>query len=721
MMQPHDDAQNDTTDPESSLQMALSVLAEQEDLFSMILNQTESTNATTTISSSSSSSSRSHPPTNPTEFLAWIVQALSPIRPSSNKTVMPQANTPWYSWWTELSKIAILLPSLSPFELHSVASEMVWMSDDDNVNDHNHSKLLVATYPSVCLLLCIHALQQAPSPTITRRSKRWQSLVCETIRQFQIHWERATAATIHQEDDEDENDDDENENDNDDPMNHNNSSQNNTLSLSSQRRLVHQLWTQIWCQHVLPAALKVLLALPEDTSKVAIQCGFISTTTQLVTFWSTTTTSSSSNDDDNDGDMMRGYLETFYASLKRIFGANKNLPGTSTTDTENSDEQLMDLWMYPWHKHQAEIARKYNTKRSNEDSDDKEDQWYDDDDDDDDNDDDDDDDDEDFATHRQDAIWWASQAQRHEHVVGMSTSYDDLGLAVLAYYGWKDRPQVLTPSYAWKIWFPHVKRLLLSFELSGVVLRQRMRFRFFEQLLKSTPPSSITWESSNTSDTFSPGSPLPIFHLLSNRMLVLRRPDIEDLEVQANLKRQTDQMVLWIKTLLYCYQPIDQVDMVQRLVQDCPYPGLQAMFLDTLRPLILNDQKDVGKLWKYIGSLLETLQKKYMPNGTLVEIVDLIDHLEIYIGAIAMLQLCVLAKSALPQGQTSAGETLDWEGQLKDCHQVLTKTLRKWETSSPESLPPSAFRLNLLEVSMSEILRFLKETSNGASSGSTKV
>jgi len=194
-------------------------------------------------------------------------------------------------------------------------------------------------------------------------------------------------------------------------------------------------------------------------------------------------------------------------------------------------------------------------------------------------------------------------------------------------------------------------------------------------------------------------------------MLVLARPDIEDSKQQAHLKRQTDQTILWIKNVLYCYRPIDQVNMVQKLVQDCPHPGLQAMFLDSLRPLILkDDDKEVsGKFWKYIGSLLEILQSKYMPDGTLVEIEDLIDHLEIFIGSIAMLQLYVLVKKSLPSAHSSSGGTIKWEDQLRDCHHTIEKTLQQWDTKSSDSLPPSAFRLNLLEVSISEILRFTME------------
>jgi len=361
---------------------------------------------------------------------------------------------------------------------------------------------------------------------------------------------------------------------------------------------------------------------------------------------------------------------------------------------ERADDQI-EFWMYPWWKYEAEVSGKYCTKGKEE-----EEQWYDD-----------DDEDDDFESHRDDTIWWATQAQQHEHVVGMNTSYDDIGLATLAYYGWEDRPHALTPSYSWKVWLPHVKSLLLSSQLSGGILGQRIGFTFLELFLKSIPPSSIIWEPLTANDTSSPGSPLPIFHLLSNRMLVLARPDIEDSKQQAHRKRQTDQTILWIKNVLYCYRPIDQVNMVQKLVQDCPHPGLQAMFLDSLRPLILkDDDKEVSaKFWKYIGSLLEILHSKYMPDGTLVEIEDLIDHLEIFIGSIAMLQLYVLVKKSLPSAHSSSGGTIKWEAQLRDCHHTIEKTLQQWDTKSSDSLPPSAFRLNLLEVSISEILRFTME------------
>lgn len=643
--------ENDTNDPESALQMELSVLADQEDLFLMMVKARDTTNTD------------SNNPTTPKAFLDWMIQALSETGSSKHMS----SDSIWNSWRLKVSNIAVLLPKLSPFELHSVASEMVWMATNDNSTGGS------VTYPCFCLILCIHALQQAPSPTITRRSKRWQSLLCETIRQFQIHWERATS-------EEEDDDDDDSTNDN-----------KSTNAASSP--LVIQLWIQLWCQHVVPAALKVLTSLPSDSSKVAIKCGLIATATQLASFCSTDTSTNNNNDTDTTPESL---LQILYKSFKSVLAVN-----TSSTTNGGSKDDEMDFWMYPWYKHDAEASGKYSAKESTTDSGagDEEDQWGDD-----------DNEHDDLQAHRDDSIWWATQAQHHEHVVGMNTLYDDIGLATLACYEWEDRPHVLTPSQIWKVWLPHVKFLLLS---SGGVFGRQIGFMLFDRLLKSTPPGSITWKTTN--ETSSPGSPLPIFHLLSNRMLVLSRPDIEDSQQRADLKRQTDQMIFWIKNLLYCYQPIDQVDMVQKLVQDCPYPAVQAMFLDSLRPLILKDdnREVTTKFWMYIGSLLETLQTKYMPDGTLVEVEDLIDQLEIFIGSIAMLQLYVLAKKSLPRTDTKSGGMIQWEGQLKDCHHAITKTLQLWETKSPGSLPPGAFRLNLLEVSISEILRFTKENDGG--------
>jgi len=669
MMQDADE--NDHTDPESQLQMALSVLAEQEELFPVMMSGPKQTSDTTASSSSTTVLT-------PKEFLEWIHQALLPGT-DSNQTI-PETSLLLSPWCTELCKISSLLPNLSPFELHSVASEMARMGNDNNTNS--------VGYPTICLLLCLNALQQSPSPTITRRWKRWQSLVCETIRQFQIHWERTTTESEEEEEDYDPAKD---------------KIPTNTVSLS---QLIPTVWMELWCHNVVPACLQVLEALPSEASKVALQCGLVATTTQLATLFCSS----------NDGDSMEEHFSVLYNTLESIMLVNiSRTEDTTENDGRNDkkEEGIMELWMYPWRKHDAEASGKYNTKRNDGDGDGEEnenvvdDQWYDDDDD--------DEKDDGFAQFQHDAIWWASHAQHHEHVVGMNTSYEEIGLAALAVWGWQGRPQVLAPTHAWKLWFPHAKSLLLSSQLWGG--GQRIGFVFFDQLLSSTPPSSIAWTltaAANAGPSSSlPDSPLSIFHLLSNRMLVLNRPDL-DAEEQARSKRQTDQMVHWIKTLLYCYQPSCQVSMIQRLINDCPYPGLQAMFLDALRPLILKDEnvEVANQLWKYIGSLLERLQTKYMPNRILIDAEDLIDHLEIYIGAIAMLQLYFLVKKSLPGSQNSAGAKMDWVSLLMDCQKVLIQILQQWEIGSSVSPPSCAHRLNLLEESISRILSFIEESIN---------
>ena len=62
-----------------------------------------------------------------------------------------------------------------------------------------------------------------------------------------------------------------------------------------------------------------------------------------------------------------------------------------------------------------------------------------------------------FISGRVDIVWWTQVAYRHESVAGVDTSWDGLGISLLALVAFDTRPVVLSPSYVWSTWLPHVR------------------------------------------------------------------------------------------------------------------------------------------------------------------------------------------------------------------------------------------------------------------------
>ena len=62
-----------------------------------------------------------------------------------------------------------------------------------------------------------------------------------------------------------------------------------------------------------------------------------------------------------------------------------------------------------------------------------------------------------FIRGRDDIVWWTQVAYRHESVAGVDTSWDGLGISLMAFVAFDSRPIVLSTSYVWSTWLPHVR------------------------------------------------------------------------------------------------------------------------------------------------------------------------------------------------------------------------------------------------------------------------
>ena len=130
--------------------------------------------------------------------------------------------------------------------------------------------------------------------------------------------------------------------------------------------------------------------------------------------------------------------------------------------------------------------------------------------------------------------------------------------------------------------------------------------------------------------------------------------------------------------------------------------------MDFLRPLItLDEQEEPSKLlWEYVGSFLHTLASEFADErqGTLLNLDDLIDEVEIYVGAITMLQLFVLLRQRLPSLLLKESS---FETTIRGLHKLVEKNLQLWKGDKSMEQPENSYRLNLLEISLQQLVMVL--------------
>jgi len=114
------------------------------------------------------------------DLVAFIFQSITqgytlPIKPKNNVGDGTKREDDFllYEWSMGLRHTHDLVKHITPFELHFLASNSILLSGDQTIS-----------HRILCLLLCTHSLQQCPL-ALKKRWKRWQSLVCETLRIFQ--------------------------------------------------------------------------------------------------------------------------------------------------------------------------------------------------------------------------------------------------------------------------------------------------------------------------------------------------------------------------------------------------------------------------------------------------------------------------------------------------------------------------------------------------------
>jgi hypothetical protein len=197
---------------------------------------------------------------------------------------------------------------------------------------------------------------------------------------------------------------------------------------------------------------------------------------------------------------------------------------------------------------------------------------------------------------------------------------------------------------------------------------------------------------------------------------MVKPPDAKKASKKKELESdsRSGRTVGLMKSLLTRYQPENQVKIVRKLVHDCPHPGLQAKLIDLLRPVIF-EEAAADALWTYVHSFVKDLLAYVdKENDTLVETNDLVQKMEVYVGAITMIQVWCMRKGKLPKKIKGKA--------LGNFYKILKKMLAYWISDSLAMPPNDYYRLYLLEGALEQLMRILgaarKDEASISSSGS---
>ncbi|KAG7341002.1 hypothetical protein IV203_022953 [Nitzschia inconspicua] len=637
--------------------------------------------------------------------------------------------------------------NIDPFELHATASQFIIFSKEDEymIDNDKEEQITQQTttttrtcFRILCLFLCIIALQRCPSP-VTRRYKRWQSILCETIRFFQ---EMIL------------------ELDNDNTYKNNNNNNDDDTWM-----------VRLWVQYQCPAALHVVQQLAKDdpatttstttsTNDIqftAIFAGLVGTTTQLaerIQFQHSNQNNDNTqhqhhhhhHDDNPDRlsstDMSREddtstrvpLLQQLLGSVRSIcdiFDNNNTILSIVKTNTTSSYDE-MSIWRNPWrfYSYNQQQHQKQQPQQSfgNESTNEKLLS----------NGEDDGDDNSiiigDNTTTQRSLSWWIYEASSEDIVASMDTSWSHHGISRLAVTAFPRRPQVYHPQFVWKVWLPHVTQIMIKDDIRPTTFQQQQQQQqqqnqqqpssidFLQSLLQCTPNRSLTiqtvldWNNnSNNNDTSSkflherPDVPLELVQVLSDRMILVMMShgtDSESLVLQRRKYQYVSEVANLLSNILDRYETTCQAQLVARLIHDCPNPGLQARFIDLLLRPLLSEPTCQEQLWTtFLRGQLDKLFRHLVQSsssssssthGLLTNVPELIETVEVHVSTLSLIQRWVINNNNKKQQQDSivtSGllvQVQDVSQRLAEFHHVLCQQLDRWNDKNTISTTTTA-------------------------------
>ena len=594
--------------------------------------------------------------------------------PDNHSTSTTTSNAPavWDSWEKGLILASRVANGLSPTELHGVASSLIFLADTTTTTSTTAAPLSTTTFVTTCLLLCCRALLQCPAAPIERRWKRWQSLLLETVRLYQL-FILAPWTSIR-------------------PPNGKTSSR-EVLQL----HLAHSV--RLWSYYVSPALAHLQQALvlsPLASSGslsthrwMALEAGTTECVTRLV----------------------------IWVFLLQPQDHNNNIINTQHPSrllqelVESWDSDILHghyegIYEHPWR--QLETYRSSETVATES--------WA-----------------LTYYTTNQHCTSDEQREDRRERALGMDTVWSPLGIAVLvATQGWEKRPYVWTGQYAWRMFFPHVSVLLLGYHnadieeddgneesnsenggTNNISNFARLGFQLLQNLLQTTRQCSLSspGPSSSAADC-----PIGTCQLIANQIIngstqenAFNNHRNTSLSLGNYLPSAGHSFQL-LKSLVGKYNPMYQIQLVQELYEHCPHPGLRPKILDILRPFVTwNNSAAEQRVCRFLEEeFLRKLEEYVLHTMDDDGMQDLVDNVEVYTAAMGLIQLWLLYRK-------SDDAAFFPGGRLTTRLVSLQNRLEQLTFGSANNGHTEQFRLHLLENSLRQTLHLLSVRNESAS------
>jgi hypothetical protein len=325
----------------------------------------------------------------------------------------------------------------------------------------------------------------------------------------------------------------------------------------------------------------------------------------------------------------------------------------------------------------------------------------------------------------QSALFYWSVIRNHDEATDIEdetmsmvdTKCEPLGLAALAAVAWSQRPCVLSPTYCWRLWFPHVS--VLVNDESGPddtidtteedrrcdrLCSRLLGYDLLRRLLYLVRPYSLAQAVTRGA----PDDPIGVLQLLANR-IVAASAEVDRIANRVCQWPQQDSAQLptegvafqIMKDVVARYQPSVQITIVRDLVRDCPHPGLQPKLVDLLQPFVTwNDSCAIKRVCDFCDEALVSLEKSLEPGmyggGSNVHVFDeLVEASEFYTACLGLLYRWMRVAKSLPQVPQLFPRISTVRSGLRD-------TLQR-QAASKVHQPGPSFRLHLLE-SMLELM-----------------
>jgi hypothetical protein len=549
-------------------------------------------------------------------------------------------------WTLILQKIREeCLPNITPLELHAIASQSIIFEKDDDENDQqtlsNNSPFRI-----LCLLLCVAALQKCPSP-LTGRYRRWQSVVCETIRLFQTSYLDVDNSDVDMD------------------------------------RAI-EVWVHFLCVaalHVVSQISKHVETAQQELLFTGMFAGIVGTTAMLTERKCTSS-------------MTQSICFVTVEALLQSIGSTVIVFDEISSNATILDE--MTIWLSPWrfyyHNKQQQQQRHQEIIKQNDIESSEE------------------DDDDDFEKNRHQLSWWIYRASKQDQMANMDTSWSNMGISVLAMAAFQERAMVYSASFLWTVWFPHVTQNLK--EASHCPNLREPSLTFLQSLLQCVPVCSLTIKNlailKDNTPHERPELPLEIIQVLSDQMVMVSQVNgHKTSDNQAQRRKHVAHIASLVTGVLHRYQPSDQVVLLDKLVHDCPNPGLQARYLDLLRPLLSDTTCHaliLDLLKRQVDKLL--LHMNLRPNPKLSDIDGLIENAEVFVSTVSLIQRFCMANHAEQPPIFLDAERLE---SLRLFHEALVQQNNNWISGEPNNAPEHFYRLYLLQDMLQNVLNLQKK------------